>query len=305
MAIPAASSVTAQGIVTNAGANKAATVQSNDGSQNFVVIANPAHPNYSATLGGYTVPSMVASIIVPASALIAGAAGNVRAGTLTVMTSPVTGLDQVTNVAAFVNGADQEQDTPLKRRFAAYILGLSRGDYYGLTSSILGVGVTVQWTLTEFYNFDGSGRPGYFFVVADDGSGNPPAAFMQMVTDAAYAVRPLGIQCGVFRPTIIFANVAMQVPTLQGYDRAAVLAQVGAAIATNINALGLGKALPWNILSSWAYAVPGVDCNVGVSGVLLNGASGDSATITPTRKTQDGNGTIGYATIKAGVMTIS
>lgn len=303
--IPAASSVTAQGVVTNAGATPAATIQTNDGAQNFVVTADASNANYSPSLGGYILQSSIASIIVPVSAVIAGSAGNIQAGTLTVPTSPITGIDAVTNVASFINGADQEADSALKSRFASYILGLSRGDYYGLDAAIRGVIVNVQWKLTESYNFDGSYHPAFFFVVADDGSGNPPNSFMALVTAAAQAVRPLGIQCAVFRPTVLIANVSLQVATLPGYDHNTVLAQVSAKIATSINSLGLGNALPWSIIASWAYAVPGVDPNAGVSAVFINNGTGDSASIKPTKPTQNGHRQIAYATIKCGVINIS
>jgi hypothetical protein len=51
---------------------------------------------------------------------------------------------------------------------------------------------------------------------------------------------------------------------------------VGTTLANNINALGLGNGLPWSILSAWAYSVAGV---TSVSDVLLNGQSGDAASI--------------------------
>ena len=279
-----------------------ATVQTSDGTQNFAVIANTTFATYSSVLNGYTLPSSVASIIVPVQAVIAGAGGNVSSGAIATMTSPITGIDTVTNVAAFTNGANQEADTALKQRFSAYILGLSRGDYFGLNASILGTEVTVQWTLTEGYNYDGSYHPGFFFVVADDGSGNPPAAFLAIVNAAAQAVRPLGIQCSVFPPVIFVAGVSMQLTTALGYDHNTVVAQVAALIAVNINSLGLGNPLPWSILSAWAYSVPGVSA---VSNVLLNGASGDSASILPSKLTQDGTYTISYGTIKSGAVLIS
>ena len=147
--IPAALSVSSTGVITNAGLNAAATVQTGDGSQNFVVIADTAFPTYSATLGGYTLPSSIASIIVPVQDIVPGSAGNVVAGAISVITSAITGIDAVNNPAAFTNGADQESDSSLKSRFAAYILGLSRGDIFGLTAAILGTAVTVQWTLTR------------------------------------------------------------------------------------------------------------------------------------------------------------
>lgn len=303
--IPAASEVSAAGVITNAGSNNAATMQSFDGSQNFVVTVDTTNGNYSATLGGYTLAANVGSIIVPVQAQLPGSGGNVQAGAISLMTTSITGIDTVSNVAAFTNGADQEEDSALKQRFAAYILGLARGDYYGLQSSIEGTDVTVQWTLTELYNYDGSYHPGYFFVVADDGSGSPSPAFLATITTAAQAVRPLGIQCAVFAPVLMTANVAMQLTTLPGYVHSVVVAQAAALIATNINSLGLGNALSPTQLSAWAYSVPGVKPGTGVASVLLNGASGDAATINPTKLTQDGKATIAYATIKAGTMTIS
>ena len=279
-----------------------ATVRTSDGQSTFAVTADPTFATYSSTLGGYTLAANVGSIIVPVACTVPGAAGNVQAGAVSVITSPITGIDTVNNVAAFINGADQEADSALKQRFAAYILGLSRGDYYGLQSSIEGVDVTVQWKLTEGYNYDGGYRPAFFFVVADDGSGTPPPSFFTLVTNAANAVRPLGIQCAVFPPVVLTANVSMQLTTAQDYDHNTVVAQVAALVATNINSLGLGVTLPWSILASWAYSVPGVTA---VSNVLLNGGAGDSATITPTKATQDGTSAIAYATIKAGTMTIS
>lgn len=279
------------------------TVGTNDGTNtDFQVIGDPTFPTYSALLGGYTLLSSVASIFVPVRALVAGKSGNVVSGAISVVTSPIQGIDSVTNVAAFVNGADFESDSALKKRFADYILGLSRGDYYGLAASIEGADVNVEWTLTENYSYDGSYHPGYFFVVADDGSGAPSDDFMLTVTNAANAVRPLGVQCAVFRPVVIFVNVSMQLTTAAGYDHDTVVAQVVALVSLNINDLGVGNSLAWSILSAWAYSVPGVTT---VAAVLLNGGSGDAASIAATKPTQDLKFNIGYATIKAGIMTIS
>jgi hypothetical protein len=280
-----------------------ATMTTNDGTNTqFAVIANTTFATYSSVLNGYTLAANVASIIVPVEAVVAGAAGNVVAGAISVMTSPITGIDTVTNVAAFTNGADQESDNALKSRFAAYILGLSRGDQFGLNASILGTEVTVQYTLTEGYNYDGSFHPGFFFIVADDGSGTPPLAFLATITTAMTAVRPLGIQGAVFPPVVITANVSMQIKTATGFTHNVVVAQVAAILALNINSLGLGNPLPFSILSSWAYSIPGV---TSVSAVLLNGGSGDAASVSATKPTQDGTFQIGYATIKSGIITVS
>src|SRR5690348_13551664 len=280
-----------------------ATAMTADQTQTFTVTADPTNPNFiGVPAQGYVLQSSVASVDVPVKANTPGVGGNVLANTITVMTSPIVGIDAVNNAAAFINGIDNESDSALKTRFAEYILGLSRGDYYGLNASIEGTAVNVQWTLTEGYNFDGSYHPGYFFVVADDGSGVPPPSFLAAVTTAANAVRPLGVQCAVFPPTVIYANVSMTITTATGYDHNTVVAEVVAAIQNNINSLGLGNPLPWSILAGWAYAIPGVTM---VQNVLLNGVSGDAATLITYKLTQDRTFQIQYATVKAGIMTIA
>lgn len=253
-----------------------ATVQTSDGTQSFEVVANPEYVTYSAALGGYTLPANVGSITVPVQAAAAGSAGNVAAGAASVMTSTLVGIDTVANMAAFTNGSDGEADSALKKRFSAYILGLSRGDYYGLSYAILSAEVGIQWQLVECYDYAGNWRPGYYYVVCDDGSGSPSADFVTAVTLAANAVRPLGTQCGVFSSQITWATPSLIITTAPGYDHPTVVGLVANAIENGINALGLGNGLSFGQLYSWAYSVAGV---TGVSAVTLNGLSGDTASI--------------------------
>ena len=300
--VPAATSVSATGVIANAGTQNAATLQTSDGSQNFVVIADTTFATYSAALGGYTLPSSIANLIVPVQAQLPGAAGNVQAGAISVITSPLQGIDTVVNLAGFTNGANQESDNSLKARFAAYILGLSRGDFYGLNSSIEGTAVTVQWTLTESYNLDGSWHPGYFFVVADDGSGAPSASFLTTITNAVNAVRPLGIFASVFPPTVIEATVNLQIAVAQGYQLTVVEAIVSATIAQNINSLGLGTPLEFGQIYAWAFSVPGV---TNVTAVTLNTLAGDAASINAFKLTQDGKQQMFIYTIKCASVQVN
>ncbi len=279
-----------------------ATLQTGDGTQRFTVTADTTFASYSSPLNGYVMPSNIGTLIVPVQAVTTGAGGNVAAGSITVVTASLTGIDNVINVAAFTNGANFESDSALKTRFAAYILGLSRGDIFGLTASILGAEPNIQWTLTEGYTLGGVYNPGYFFVIADDGSGAPSQTFLNLVIAAAQAVRPLGIQCAVFPPTVVMATPSLQIATASGYDHATVVSQVSATIATNINSLGLGNSLPFTLISSWAYSVAGVTA---VTAVLLNGVAGDSATLSATTLANDGIGIIANITIKCASVFVS
>lgn len=250
--------------------------QSSDGTQKYTVTANPTFIGYSSALAGYTLAPNTGAISVPVISVKPGAQGNVVAGSITQFASALTGLDRVTNPADLRNGFDSELDLSLKARFAAFILGLSRGDFYGTQYAVLSASITVQWTLTEDFDYAGNWRVGYYYVVADDGSGAPSQDFIIAITNAVNSVRPLGVQAGTFPPVIFNAIVSMSVQTMIGFDHNTVVGLVAQTLENNINQQGLGQGLDFNILSSWAYTVSGVSK---VTSVLLNGLNGDVASI--------------------------
>src|SRR5579875_2627202 len=98
-----------------------AMVRTSDGSQSFAVVASSANPAWNAALGGYVLAAGIASVEVPVSALVAGSAGNVQAGTITLLGTAMPGVDSVNNAAALSGGLDAEADTALRTRFANYI----------------------------------------------------------------------------------------------------------------------------------------------------------------------------------------
>ena len=269
-----------------------ATINTADGTQTFAVTADPTNAAYSASLGGYTMASMTTALTVPVAATVAGAAGNIAANSLTTSTTPITGIDLVTNAAAFTNGVNAESDPALRTRFQAFILGLARGDHYGLAYAIKSIAVNVEYSLVEGYTYAGGYAPGSYYVVCDDGSGSPSAAFVAAVTTAVQSVRPLGTVANVFATVAVSANVSMTLTTATGYTHANVVAQVAAAVGAGIASLVQGAGLQYGDLYFWAFSVPGV---TGVNAVLLNGASGDAASIAANPQN----------TIIPGVITIS
>ena len=269
-----------------------ATINTTDGTQSFAVTTDPTNAAYSASLGGYTMPSMTTTLTVPVQAVVAGSGGNIAANSLTTSTTPITGVDLVTNSAAFTNGVDAESDPALRVRFQAFILGLARADHYGLAYAIKSIAVNVEYSLVENYDYSGGYSPGSFYVVCDDGSGTPSAAFVTAVTAAVQSVRPLGTVANVFATVAVSANVSMTLTTAAGYTNANVVAQVAAAVGSGLASLSQGSGLQYGDLYFWAFSVPGV---TGVTSVLLNGASGDAASIAANPKN----------TIIAGIVTIS
>lgn len=251
-----------------------ATVQTSDGSQTVTVVADTTNPNFSASLGGYSMPLSATTLTVLGQAQATGPTGNIAPGTATVMTSPITGIDQVSNSLAFTGGQLAETDSALKARFVLFILGLSRGNIYGVESALANLNVSIAYTITDQKTYAGVFTPGFFYVVVDDGSGMPSSAFLLAATNAVNSVRPLGVNFSVFSPSLLAANINMILTTAAGYNHTAVVNQVLALLNANILALGLGAGLPYSLLAAWAFSVPGV---TNASAITLNGTMADVA----------------------------
>jgi len=256
-----------------------AQVQTSDGTQTFAVIADTTNAAYSASLGttgGYFMAAGVSSVSVPVAAVTGGVAGNVQAGLVTVMLTSISGVDTVTNSAAFTGGADSEKDARVKSRFALYWLGLSRANAPGIEAAIAATNLNVQYTITENEAYDGTYAPGSFFVVVDDGTGSPSQSLLTAVTNAVWAVRGLSIMPSVHATVMNNIIASMTLVVASGYVRNDVIAAVAAQIEAKIAAIGLGGGVGFYDLSTWAKSVPGC---TDVTDVLLNGASGDTASI--------------------------
>lgn len=67
------------------------------------------------------------SVDVPAQAAQAGSAGNTQSGTITVMVTPNSSIQSVTNAAAFAGGEDSESDDSLRQRLLQCYKEVSNG----------------------------------------------------------------------------------------------------------------------------------------------------------------------------------
>ena len=251
-----------------------AGVQTGDGTRKFLVILDAGHAAYNAGLGGYVLPPATPSVNVPVQAVAAGTGGNVQAGSITVITTPIPGVDTASNASAFINGIDAESDPAYRARFFLFIASLSRATKAAVGYAVASVRQGLTYTLTENEDYDGATDMGFFYVVADDGSGSPPSDLLDSISVAIEAVRPLGSRFAVFAPIVTTANVAMTITSAAGYAHPAVVVAVSAALAGFLDGLPLGASLPYTQLASVAYGVPGV---TNASSILLNGGTADLA----------------------------
>lgn len=255
-----------------------ATVQTGDGTQKYTVTVDTTNGAYSLGLGGYVVGAGVSTLNVPVLASTAGAAGNAQAGQVSTLTSPISGIDTVTNASTFTSGADAETDAALRVRFINYIASLSKATKGAIGNAITSLRAGLSYSFVENLTYGGAAQLGYFYVVVDDGTGAPSGLLLTSVSNAIDAVRPVTSTFGVFAPVVQNATVVMTATIASGYDPVATKALVTAALKTYINSLALGQSLTYSRLAQIAYdASPGV---TNVTAVTLNGGTSDlSATV--------------------------
>ena len=247
------------------------TLQSGDGTQRFIVTADATNPAFSAN--AYLMAAGVSSLNVPAMALVAAAAGDVAPGVVTVITSPIPGVDTVTNALSFGGGTDAETDAALRLRFPIFIRSLSKATEAAIQEAAATVPGLTSVFPVENVTYTGVAQPGYFYVIVDDGSGSPSAAFLDQVATAIEAVRGFTISFGVFGPQIDSVAIGMTVQIEAGFDVPTVTAAVSSSLTAYIDGLALGTPLRLTRLAQVAYnASSGV---TDVSNVLINGAAAD------------------------------
>jgi len=284
-----------------------ALVQTSDGSQQFQVYADPTNTAYSANAGGpgvpgYRLPAQVTSLNVPVENTIPGSVGNVQPNSITLIQTGMSGIDSVTNEAAFTNGFDVESDAAVRTRFILYINSLAKGTEGAIGYAITSVQQGLQYQIIEnappalaypppasYPNPMAYGYPPSVLVYVDDGSGALPPTTLAAAAAAVNAYRAAGVSVGVFAATTLVGYVTMTIQTATGFLHPTVVAQVTAAIAAYINGIGLGNTLPYSGVSAVAMGIPGV---TSVSAYTLNNGTVD---VVP------GPG----QTIKAGVLAIS
>ena len=263
-AIPSTGAVTFGRLATGVAATVplGATVRTTDGTQSYAVVADTA--NAAWTGAGYALAASALAVTVPVAAVTAGSGGNVLAGSVTVLTSALPGIDRVTNAAPFANGRDAETDQAMRNRFRLFVDSRSRGTQSAVLYAVASLQQGLQATVLE--------SPGAFTVVVDDGTGAPSSALIARVFGAVDAVRPVGTALSVIGPMVVTATISLTITTADGYSHAAAIGQVANAILGYVDTLGIGRALPYSRLAQLAYSVPGV---VNAQSILLNGGTAD------------------------------
>lgn len=246
----------------------------------FTVTTDTGNAAWNDSLQGYVAAIGIPSVTVPVQCDTAGTVGNILHDQCTVLTGSLPGIDTVTNALGFTNGIDAEADAAFRARFVTYISSLSKATRNAIAAAIAGVQQGLSFTLVENHDATGAATPGYFYIVVDDGSGNPSQTLLDSVTNAVDSVRPFTTTPVVNGPTPNPADMAMTITTTNATGD---IALVQAAISSYIAGLGVGDSLPYSRLAQIAYDASSTITNV--TGVTLNGGTNDLSSTSSQRIT--------------------
>ena len=239
-----------------------------DGTQTFAVVADPTNPAFSPSTASYTLAAAVSSISVSATNTVAGSAGNVQAGAVSLLATAMPGVDAVTNPVAAAGGMDAEPDGALRARFTNFIDSRSRATPAAVAYTVQSLQQGLDYTLAENQDSSGAFRPGFSTIIVDDGSGAPPGSLITAVANALESVRPVGTQFAVQPPQLIVATITISL-VFTGSDLATVQTAVTAAVQAYVASLTIGLPLPVSRVSAISYAASPAITNV--TAVTING----------------------------------
>lgn len=256
-----------------------ATIETADGSQDFAVVIDTTNPAWDGGLAGYVMAPGETTVSVPVVAVTAGSGGNVLSGTVTVITSAIPGVDQVTNPLSFAGGVDEETDAQMRVRFREYIISLREATPAAIIANAKKVQAGLSLTLVENKTLAGEVKRGFIFLVVDDGSGAPPESLLQAVRENVDLHRAAGVEFAVYAPTILSVSVSAQVILKEGMttiqENAAMTAATN-AVRSFLNSQPVGADVSYTQVYQVIYnASPNIQ---GVTNLLLNGGTANIVT---------------------------
>jgi uncharacterized phage protein gp47/JayE len=193
-----------------------------------------------------------------------GEESNVAADTITVIVTPVNGVETVNNASATSGGLDKETDAEFLKRFREFIEGLGQSNESGLiTGSKLVTGVRSASIIEHFppsssYNVS---------VYIDDGAGNAPQALIDSVesklkgdgTAGNPGYKAAGINIQVLAPTKVTQDVTVTINDDGMLSESTMEYNIELAITNYINNLLLGEDIIRNRLIEVMMDVDGVE----------------------------------------------
>ncbi len=248
-------------------------VKTTDGATSFQVVEDTTTSIWQPSLAAYVIPAGILSADLPVLCTTGGAAGNVLAGTVTLIAASLNGVDQVNNADPFSSGSDAEPDAAFRRRFQTYLDSRSRATLVAVQDAIANVRQGLEFVIDENTGATLQPQIGSFLVTLDDGTGYPSTDLISAVASAVDAVRPIGTTFAVVPPRVLVVNVSLTATVNLAGTTEQLVSDIENAIESYLNSLGISRTASITRVAQQAYLVS--DCIDNITGIQLNGGSVD------------------------------
>lgn len=220
---------------------------------NYMVMPDPANPDFNVSLNAYVLLAGNANITVPIQAVTAGSIGNVFSDEITIIVSVIPYVDAVNNSQPLTNGEDQESDQALKVRFVLYLNSLSKATKQAIQAAILSVPGVARYKLIENENTDTTEHLGFFYAVIDDGEGSASGPLIANVEAAIEAVRGFTIAYSVYDPIAFPIDFIVTVTNDGSVSDDSLETTVTQALETYITSSGFDALFPYSKIPEIVY----------------------------------------------------
>ena len=229
-------------------------VLTTDRSQLFQIIAEPTNLAWNGN-SGYIFAASASYITLPVQAISIGEAGNVLPGSIGILLSGLPGVDTVSNAQSLVGGVDVESDEAFRLRFQLYINSRSQCTIDAVENAIASLQQGLRYSIFENVVPGNIRSIGSFWVVIDDGTGQPSDTLISAASAAVSAVRPIGSNYAVTGPTVLDVDVEMYIVTSDPVTLTSVQSAVQLAISSWAQSLPIGGTLAISKLEAIAHNV--------------------------------------------------
>ena len=126
--------------------------------------------------------------------------------TITIMNTPIIGIEYVTNIVEFYGGTNQETDEELRIRAKDALAGLGKGTSTALRNALLELPGVVDAIVIDLSRGVGTAD----IVVVTD-TIPPPIALQNEIADVTSRTKSAGINIDIVYPTILYKDIAVTI----------------------------------------------------------------------------------------------
>ena len=248
-------------------------VKTHDGSVSFSVTEDRTNSSWNDALGAYILEVGIFSLRIPIRSVVPGQSGNVLANTITLMASPLLGIDFLNNDVETNGGGSPETDEEFRERFRNFFVSRSKAtaDAFGYAVSQVQRGLS--YAIHE--NMDAQGRPriGNILVLVDDGSGLLSTTLHTSLTVAIEGVRPVGTVVAIQPPEIMWVDIDITLRLTSEGVLSNVQSNVALGVKSFVDAIPIGGNLSISRIIQLVYHIESNIENISI--INVNGQNND------------------------------